>query len=74
MPKFVAGIPASRSTSAKLPVPDAPAGERAAVAALAEHAQGLHTQRRARVEAFLRRWGCSRQRRPAATRWRSPGR
>ena len=37
-----------------LPIPDAPQKERDAVAKLAKQAQNLHTQRRARVEKFLR--------------------
>jgi type I restriction-modification system DNA methylase subunit len=37
-----------------LPIPDAPQKERDAVAKLAKQAQSLHTQRRKRVEKFLR--------------------
>jgi hypothetical protein len=52
----------------QLPIPEAPAAERAAVAALARQAQALHTQRRAAVEAFLRALGTS----PAASSSRNP--
>jgi hypothetical protein len=37
-----------------LPIPDAPTAEREAVAKLTQEAQRLHTQRRQRVEQFLR--------------------
>ncbi len=40
-----------------LPIPDAPDSDRATVAALAREAQRLHTERRARVERFLRDCG-----------------
>jgi type I restriction-modification system DNA methylase subunit len=51
-----------------LPIPDAPAGERERVAALACEAQGLHTARRQCVEQFLRDAGTT----PAASSKRNP--
>ena len=51
-----------------LPIPDAPAAERKAAARLAEQAQKLHTQRRKRVEKFLRDLGTS----PAESSSRNP--
>jgi hypothetical protein len=51
-----------------LPIPDAPQAERQAVAHLAEQAQDLHTQRRARVEQFLREIGID----PAQSTSRNP--
>jgi hypothetical protein len=51
-----------------LPIPDAPTSERKAVARLAEKAQQLHTQRRKRVEQFLREIGTS----PAQSSSRNP--
>ncbi len=51
-----------------LPIPAAPDEERAAVGGLAERAQALHGQRRARVERFLRDLGVD----PAASTSRNP--
>jgi hypothetical protein len=51
-----------------MPIPDAPAGEREAVARLAQQTQELHTQRRGRVEQFLGECGTS----PAASSSRNP--
>ena len=51
-----------------LPIPDAPQNERKAVAKLAEQAQKLHTQRRKRVEKFLREIGIE----PAESTSRNP--
>ncbi|HMO49849.1 MAG TPA: TaqI-like C-terminal specificity domain-containing protein [Kiritimatiellia bacterium] len=52
----------------QIPIPDAPTAERAVVAGLAERAQELHGQRRARVEAFLRALGLD----PAESTSRNP--
>jgi hypothetical protein len=57
-----------RQYSEALPIPAAPAGERAAVACLAQRAQELHSRRRARVEAFLQAVGLS----PAQSSSRNP--
>ncbi len=51
-----------------LPIPDAPHNERQVVARLAEQAQALHTQRRGRVETFLRQLGSD----PAQSTSRNP--
>ncbi len=51
-----------------LPIPDAPHNERQVVARLAEQAQSLHTQRRGRVETFLRQLGSD----PAQSTSRNP--
>lgn len=51
-----------------LPVPIAPESERAAVAKLAKQAQRLHSQRRVRVEKFLREVGLE----PAQSTSRNP--
>ncbi|MGC1377571.1 MAG: TaqI-like C-terminal specificity domain-containing protein, partial [Anaerolineales bacterium] len=51
-----------------LPIPEAPQAEREAVAKLAEQAQSLHGQRRARVEQFLREIGVD----PAQSTSRNP--
>ena len=51
-----------------LPIPNAPQAERKAVAKLAEQAQSLHTQRRKRVEKFLRDIGIE----PAESTSRNP--
>ncbi|MFH2102161.1 MAG: Eco57I restriction-modification methylase domain-containing protein [Chloroflexota bacterium] len=51
-----------------LPIPDASQSERKAVAKLAEQAQKLHTQRRVRVEKFLREIGVE----PAESTSRNP--
>ncbi len=51
-----------------LPIPGAPQSERKAVAKLAEQAQSLHTQRRKRVEKFLREIGIE----PAESTSRNP--
>jgi type I restriction-modification system DNA methylase subunit len=57
----------------KLPIPEVPQKERDAVANLAKQAQSLHTQRRARVETFLREIGLepaqSNSRNPLETPW-----
>jgi hypothetical protein len=52
----------------KLPIPDAPQNERKAVAKLSVQAQKLHTQRRKRVEKFLREIGIE----PAESTSRNP--
>jgi len=52
----------------KLPIPDAPQKERDALAKLAKQAQSLHTQRRKRVEKFLREIGVE----PAQSTSRNP--
>ncbi|MDP2958630.1 MAG: TaqI-like C-terminal specificity domain-containing protein, partial [Longimicrobiales bacterium] len=52
----------------RVPIPEAPAGERAALAALAQRAQGLHGRRRTRAEAFLAAVGLS----PAGLSSRNP--
>lgn len=41
----------------KLPIPDAPSSERKLISDLAHRAQGSHTERRQRVEKFLRKCG-----------------
>ncbi len=51
-----------------LPIPEAPPAEREAIAALAQQAQHLHMQRRARVEQFLRAIGID----PARSSSRNP--
>lgn len=51
-----------------LPIPAANDADRATVGSLAEQAQGLHTQRRARVEQFLRDLGVD----PAQSTSRNP--
>jgi type I restriction-modification system DNA methylase subunit len=51
-----------------LPIPDAPQKERDVVAKLAKQAQSLHTQRRKRVEKFLREIGVE----PAESTSRNP--
>ncbi len=52
----------------KLPIPESPPAEREAIAALAQQAQHLHMQRRARVEQFLRAIGID----PARSSSRNP--
>ena len=52
----------------RVTIPDAPQCERKAVAKLAEQAQKLHTQRRKRVEKFLRGIGIE----PAESTSRNP--
>ncbi|MFH1908058.1 MAG: hypothetical protein ABIL11_11880 [Chloroflexota bacterium] len=52
----------------RVTIPDAPQSERKAVAKLAEQAQKLHTQRRKRVEKFLRDIGIE----PAESTSRNP--
>ena len=51
-----------------LPIPDAPAAERAAIAQLAQQTQMLHTQRRQCIEQFLRDLGLA----PANSNSRNP--
>jgi len=52
----------------QLPIPNAAKGDRDAVATLAKEAQKLHSQRRKRVEAFLRKCGIE----PAQSSSRNP--
>jgi hypothetical protein len=58
----------SKEIIEKLPIPSAPQSEHNTVAKLTEEAQKLHTQRRKRVEKFLREIGIE----PAQSTSRSP--